>query len=165
MSEMSDTLRHFGAALEQAVAADIAAATAARRRRRRARGGWLWLFAAALGLTGVAAATHRYFDEATVARSLPAGTLALLDTQPTCTEVRPQVEFHCVLDVPPQAELADWSGTGEPALDDDRRVIGGCRALDASGTTWRCYMGREAVVQGIIAAPMLGTRSPGPAAG
>src|SRR5207244_13222477 len=52
-----------------------------------------------------------------VAKSLPAGTLSLAGTEPTCTAVEDGVEYHCVLSKPPAPEVSDWKGTVEPTVD------------------------------------------------
>jgi hypothetical protein len=43
-----------------------------------------------------------------VAKCLPAGTLSLGGTEPTCATVRDGVEFHCVLAKPSAPEVSDW---------------------------------------------------------
>ena len=45
-----------------------------------------------------------------VAQSMPAGTLALAGTEPTCTVVTKDVEFHCVLAKAPAPEVSDSEG-------------------------------------------------------
>lgn len=162
MNEMSAQLRHFGDVLERAIEADLARAARVRFRRRRLT---FMLVAALVGTSGAAIAGVALIDSGDVARSLPAGTLALAGTHPICTEVRARVEYDCVLDVPPADEVADWAGTVEVAVDRTMHVFGGCRAQDAAGLRWRCYIGHEAVRQGTIAEDLLGQPSPGPASG
>ena len=100
-----------------------------------------------------------------VARSLPAGTLSLAGTQPTCTVVREDVEFDCTLARAPRPEVSDWKGTVEPTVDDTRHVNGGCRSLQSDGRHWRCYLGQEAVREKIIGAGFLGEYAPSPGVG
>ena len=96
---------------------------------------------------------------------MPAGTLALAGTEPTCTVVRQDVEFHCVLARPPAPELSDWKGTVEPTVDATKHVNGGCRSLTSDGREWQCYIGEEAVAQQIIGAGFLGEYAPSPGVG
>ena len=53
------------------------------------------IVAAVLGAAAAVAAIRLSTDD--VARSLPAGTAALIGTDPTCTVVEQGVEYHCVL--------------------------------------------------------------------
>ncbi len=168
MTQLDPTLARLGDALEQAAAADLlatsAAAAAARSARRPRR---LLLVAASLAVAvpGIALAASTLIGTDEVARSLPAGTLALLGTEPTCTVVQPDVEYHCTLARPPAPEVADWTGTVEPSVDDSKHVNGGCRSLRADGLEWRCYIGEAAVEQGIIGADFLGEFAPAPGVG
>ena len=60
---------------------------------------------------GAALAADRLLvDEQDVAASLPAGTLALAGTNPTCTVVRENVEYHCVLEKAPAPEVDGLEG-------------------------------------------------------
>jgi len=168
MTATSD-LQRLGDALQAATAADLAtvrppASAADRRRRRRLIGG---LVAAAVAVPGVAVAATALIGTDEVARSLPNGTLALMGTHPTCTTVREGVEFDCTLAQAPTGELGPgaWKGTVEPTVDDTQHVNGGCRALDADGRHWRCFVGEEAVRQHIVGADFLGQSSSGPGVG
>jgi hypothetical protein len=91
----------------------------------------------------------------------------MIGTQPTCTVVRQDVEYHCVLDREPRGEIApgQFKGTVEPIVDASRRVNGGCRAQSADGREWQCYIGEAAVQQRIVSRGLLGERSPGPGVG
>ncbi len=66
---------------------------------------------------------------------------------------------------PPAATVTDWSGTVEPTVDATKHVNGGCRAQNASGTEWECYIGQAAVQQGIIGQSFLGQYAPAPGVG
>jgi hypothetical protein len=96
---------------------------------------------------------------------MPAGTLALAGTEPTCTVVRDGVEFHCTLAKAPAPEVSNWQGTVEPTVDATKHVNGGCRSLNSAGTEWECYLGRAAVDQQIIGASFLGDYAPSPGVG
>ena len=149
-------LAELGDALHAAASANLARAD--RRHHRRTVAG---VFAAtAIVLPGAALAGNALLSADDVANSLPAGTQVLLGTQPTCTTVRANVEFDCVLSKPPKEgdiPAGAWKGTVEPTLDPrTKRVNGGCRAQDADGMHWSCYAGKEAVRQQIISAGYLG---------
>jgi hypothetical protein len=96
---------------------------------------------------------------------MPAGTLSLAGTEPTCTTVTPDVEYHCALANAPAPEISDWQGTVEPTVDKTKHVNGGCRSLNSAGTEWECYLGRTAVAQKIIGAGFLGEYAPSPGVG
>jgi hypothetical protein len=156
-------LARLGDALAEAAAADLAAARAEGQRRRHR-----WLLAAAalaVAIPGLAFAANAVIGTDEVARSLPAGTLALFGTEPSCTVVEASVEYHCTLASPPAPEVSDWTGTVEPTVDDTKHVNGGCRSLRADGREWRCYIGEAAVEQRIISADFLGEYAPVPGVG
>jgi hypothetical protein len=157
-------LTALGDALQRAAHADLRTANAPRRRRRRV--------AVALALTaalipGAAIAANQLLSPEEVARSLPAGTKFLVGTDPTCTTVREGVEYDCRTAVVPVGEIAPgrFKGTVEPTVDASKHVNGGCRALDADGRHWRCYIGSEAVRQKIVGAGLLGEYAPAPGQG
>jgi hypothetical protein len=108
-----------------------------------------------------------------VAASLPQGTQALIGTDPSCTVVTANVEYHCVLASPPSTNGAptdaagnpQWQGTVEPTVDATKHVNGGCRSVNAAGTHWRCYIGQAAVDHKIIGAGLLGGYAPKPGVG
>jgi hypothetical protein len=162
----TDRLDRLGDALRAAAAADLARGRAARRARKR-RHVLGFLVAAVVAVPGVAVAANALISTDEVARSIPQGTLSLLDTEPRCTTVRAGVEFDCVLAKAPQGDVqpGEWKGTVEPTVDDSKHVNGGCRSLDAAGTHWRCYVGQEAVRQQIIGKDFLGEPSSGPGSG
>ena len=153
------SLATLGDALQRAATADLAGA---RRRRRRLA---VALVAAAVLLPGGAIAASQLIGTDEVERSLPAGTLSLAGTEPTCTVVRQDVEYDCTLARAPRPEVSDWKGTVEPTVDDSKHVNGGCRSLQSDGRRWRCYLGEEAVRQRIIGAGLLGEYAPSPGVG
>ncbi len=161
MTGLDSSLTKLGAALEQAAASDLD--------RPRARPRRAVLLAAAVAaivvLTGASFAAVRLISGGDVATSLPAGTLSLAGTEPTCTVVAPNVEYHCVLAHAPAPEVSDWKGAVEPTVDATRHVNGGCRSLASSGREWECYIGEAAVKQQIIGAGLLGEYAPTPGVG
>ena len=152
-------LTTLGDALEQGAAHDV-------RKRRPRR---LVLVAAAVSaivvLTGASFAAVRLISSGDVAASLPAGTLWLAGTEPSCTVVTQDVEYHCVLAHPPASALSDWKGTVEPTVDANKTVNGGCRSLRSDGREWECYIGEEAVKQQIVSEGFLGEKVQGPGVG
>jgi hypothetical protein len=157
MTELDPTLQSLGDRLESAARADLAApapAQGARRPRRITRRLGIVLAVLAIGIPGVAI-----------------GTLALAGTNPTCTVVTKDVEFHCTLAKAPASEVTDaqgnpaWKGTVEPSVDAAHHVNGGCRSLRDDGLEWQCYIGQEAVDQKIIGQQFLGETVSGPGVG
>jgi hypothetical protein len=163
---MPPELARLGDALERAATADLAtAAPATRRPRRLSRRLTIAIAALVIGIPGVAIAANQLTSSSDVAASMPAGTLALAGTEPTCTVVTAGVEFHCVLAKPPAPEVSDWKGTVEPTVDSTSHVNGGCRSLTSDGKEWECYLGQTAVDQQIIGQSFLGQFSSGPGQG
>ena len=156
----TNPLTQLGDAIERAARAELS--TAARRRRRRFATAGLSL---AVLVPGVAFAAGSLLDGPTVAASMPAGTLALAGTIPTCTVVEQNVEFHCTLEHAPAPEVQDWKDTVESTVDASHHINGGCRSLVSSGLVWQCYLGTAAVDQQIIGADLLGQVSTGPSVG
>jgi hypothetical protein len=159
MTELSPRLAQLGNALEAAATADLAGS---RRPRRRLV---LIAVAAAIAIPGVAFAAEHFISSPEVAASMPAGTLALAGTEPTCTVVTTDVEFHCLLAKAPAPEVTDWKGTVEPTVDASKHVNGGCRSLASDGKEWECFIGQKAVDEQIIGQGFLGQLSSGPGVG
>ena len=160
---MNERLIRLGDAIEGAAASDLAS-PGGRRRRLSPR---LVIAAGvlAVAIPSVAIATTALIGTDDVARSIPAGTLSLAGTSPTCTVVRQDVEYHCTLAKAPAPEVSDWKGTVEPTVDRTKHVNGGCRALVSDGTVWQCYLGQEAVRQQIVSDGFLGQQVEGPGRG
>lgn len=167
-------LAALGDALERATAADLMAATAPgpaaaaaapRVRRRRSRRVVLAVAALALAIPGAAIGADVLLSGADVAQSLPAGTRALIGTDPTCTAVTDNVEYHCTLAASPAGNDGIGIGTVEPTVDATKHVNGGCRALDAAATSWECYIGQAAVSEKIVSEGFLGQYAPAPGVG
>jgi hypothetical protein len=173
MTQLDPNLNELGDRLERAAAADLAAAArpVARSRARFSRRLAVIVAVLAIGVTGVAIAADQLISTGDVAQSMPAGTLALAGTEPTCTVVTKDVEFHCVLARAPAAEVTDqnanpaWKGTVEPSVDATKHVNGGCRSLANDGREWECYIGQAAVDQKIISQGFLGEFAPSPGVG
>jgi hypothetical protein len=159
MTDLTPRLARLGDDLERAARRDL------RPRRRHRRGVAIAAVAALIAVPGAAVAAIELVSEEDVARSIPAGTLWLADTQPSCTVVRQDVEYQCTLAEAPGDEVADWKGTVEPTVDAAKHVNGGCRSLNSEGTEWRCYIGEEAVKQQIIGPGFLGEYAPAPGVG
>lgn len=156
--EQTETLDQLGDALEAAARLSLGT----RRPRRRLIAAAI---AAAVLVPAAAVAGVKLISNDEVAKSLPAGTLSLAGTEPTCTSVKDGVEYHCVLAKAPAPEVSDWKGTVEPTVDATKHVNGGCRSLNSAGTTWQCYIGQAAVDQQIIGAGFLGELAPSPGQG
>ena len=92
-------LNCLGDALERSTEADLAP-----RRRVTGRRLVLGLAVLAIVVPGAAIAVGSLTGPDQVAASMPAGTLALAGTEPTCTVVKDDVEFHCVLAHAPAPE-------------------------------------------------------------
>jgi len=158
MTNDTTRLDRLGDTLERAAARDLGRM----RRRRRLAGAAVAL---AIVVPGGAFAAERLISNDDVAASLPAGTLSLAGTEPACTTVKQDVEYHCVLAKAPAPEVSDWLGTVEPTVDRTQHVNGGCRSLNHEGTEWRCYIGQAAVDQRIVGAGFLGEKVSGPGVG
>jgi len=167
MTLLPPDLVRLGDALERAAADDLAGArpSAARARRRVSRRLVVAVAALAILVPGVAIAANQLTSTSEVAQSMPAGTLALAGTEPTCTVVTKDIEFHCVLARAPAPEVSDWKGTVEPTVDTSKHVNGGCRSLASDGKEWECYLGQTAIDEQIIGPAMLGAYSSGPGVG
>ena len=253
-------LREIGDELQRAFAADLQAASdKAHVKTSGRRASWLatrrrrWLAAAAatiIAVPGVAYAAGAFTSAQTVARSLPAGA-RIFNGTPTCTVVRPNVEYRCTLTKAPPADpvthltprqwrkylatppnlgkikivnrrykdsagrwqisrfvqpqemprlerisrayrnkvlasfgytpaqiqahdeaidgdtagigAGQFKGTVEPTIDATHHINGGCRATDADGVRWECYIGQAAVEQKVVSG--VGAYAPGPGVG
>jgi hypothetical protein len=165
MTDVRSTLDRLGDALEAGAAADLHARPAQPRRRRVSTRIAIGVAVLAVLVPGVALAATQLIGTDDVAQSLPAGTLSLAGTNPTCTVVEQDVEYLCVLERAPSPEVSDWKGTVEPTVDATKHVNGGCRALASDGRQWRCYIGQAAVDQEIIGPDFLGEYAPSPGVG
>jgi hypothetical protein len=164
VTELFPELRKLGDTIERAAATQLGERSRARLRRPRRL---VLAFAVVLVLVpGLAYAANALISTAEVAAGLPAGTKMLQGTDPRCTVVRQDVEYHCVLGrLPADPEVADLKGTVEPTVDATKHVNGGCRSLTSDGRVWQCYIGQAAVAAKIIGADFLGEYSPTPGVG
>jgi hypothetical protein len=164
MTNLLPELRELGDAIEQAAAAQLTG-----RSRPRARMPRRLLLAVAVllvAIPGLAYAASSLVSSDEVAAGLPAGTKMLQDTEPRCTVVRQDVEYHCVLThLPADPEVVDLEGTVEPTVDATKHVNGGCRSLTSDGRVWQCYIGQAAVAEQIIGPDFLGEYAPSPGVG
>jgi len=167
MTDVTTTLDRLGDALEGAVHAELSPASEAGRPRRLGFSSRAAIAVAILAvlIPGVALAASQLIGTDAVEQSLPAGTLALAGTNPTCTVVVQDVEYLCTLEHAPAPEVSDWKGTVEPTVDATKHVNGGCRSLTSDGRQWRCYLGQAAVDQQIIGPDFLGEYAPSPGVG
>jgi hypothetical protein len=152
-------LERLGDALERAAAATLP------RRRRPSRRAILAVALAALAVPAATVAGIALVRGDEVAQTLEPGAAIFAGTHPTCTVVRPNVEYHCVLASAPAPEVQDFKGTVEPTVDATKHVNGGCRSLASDGMTWQCYLGEEAVQQQIVGESFLGEYAPSPGHG
>jgi hypothetical protein len=165
MTDVQSPLDRLGDAIEAGAAADLHARPAQPRRRRFSTRIAIGVAVLAVLVPSVALAATQLIGTDDVAQSLPAGTLSLAGTDPTCTVVEQDVEYVCVLEHAPAPEVSDWKGTVEPTVDATKHVNGGCRALTSDGRQWRCYIGQAAVDQQIIGPGLLGEYAPSPGVG
>jgi hypothetical protein len=165
MTDLRSTLGRLGDALEAGATADLHASQAQPRRRRFSTRLAIGVAVLAVLVPGVALAATQLIGTDDVEHSLPAGTLSLAGTNPTCTVVEQDVDYLCVLERAPAPEVSDWKGTVEPTVDATKHVNGGCRSLTSDGRRWRCYIGQAAVDQQIIGPDFLGEYAPSPGVG
>jgi hypothetical protein len=165
MTDLQHTLGRLGDAIEDGASADLHAPQAQPRRRRISTRVAVAVAVVAILVPGVALAATQLIGTDDVEQSLPAGTLSLAGTNPTCSVVEQDVEYLCVLEHAPAPEVSDWKGTVEPTVDATKHVNGGCRSLTSDGRSWRCYIGQAAVDQQIIGPDFLGEYAPSPGVG
>jgi type 1 fimbria pilin len=97
-----------------------------------------------------------------VAQSMPAGTLALAGTEPSCTVVSEGIEYHCTLNSAPVSDISDWTGVVGPTVDTSKHLNGGCRSRVSDGREWECFLGQTAVDKGVISPGLLGDYAANP---
>jgi hypothetical protein len=164
MTNLLPELRQLGDAIEQAAAAQLTGRS--RPRARMPRRLLLPVAVVLVAIPGLAYAASSLVSSDEVAAGLPAGTKMLQDTEPRCTVVRQDVEYHCVLThLPADPEVVDLEGTVEPTVDATKHVNGGCRSLTSDGRVWQCYIGQAAVAEQIIGPDFLGEYAPSPGVG
>ncbi len=138
MTDLSARLAELGGALERAAEADLASA---RRPRRGSRRMSLAAALAVVALPAAAFATHALITTEEVARSLPAGTLALAGTNPTCEVVREGVEYLCTLERAPEPERGTQAHVVTKIERDGKRYVKitppGDRGAEQDVTNWK----------------------------
>jgi hypothetical protein len=102
------------------------------------------------------------------AHGLPASSMAIAATEPTCVTLRRNVEYDCLLSASPGEEpravaaaTGNWRGHVVATVDAGDRVDGGCRSVNVAGTRWHCFLGAAAVHHNLIAPGSLGDYRPG----
>jgi hypothetical protein len=165
MTDLQHTLARLGDALQDGASADLPSGRWQPRGRRISARLAVAVAVLAIVVPGVALAATQLIGADDVEQSLPAGTLSLAGTNPTCTVVEQDVEYLCALEHGPAPEVSDWKGTVEPTVDATKHVNGGCRSLTSDGREWRCYIGQAAVDQQIIGPDFLGEYAPSPGVG
>ena len=160
---MNPFLKRLGDTLEKAAADDLG--TSRGQRRWLSRRVLVPVAIVALAVPGIAFGVTQLVSNETVAASMPAGAAWLAGTDPTCTVVSENVEYHCVLAHNPSNAISDWLGTVNETVDATKHVNGGCRSLSHDGREWQCYLGQKAVDERIISKDFLGQYSPTPGVG
>jgi hypothetical protein len=142
------------------------------RRRRLSRRALVFVVSALVVCGGTAVGAKIALTGSEVQGFLPRGSAIFIGTDPTCTAVRPGVEYDCTLASVPTREQAfdqdgslDFKGWVDGIVDQNNHVAGGCRAMTKDGLHWVCYLGEEAVKQGILDESLLGTNQVGPGHG
>jgi hypothetical protein len=141
-------LDDLGHALTRATEQDLR-----RTRRRPVRRIAIALAILAVVGTGTAAAAG-LFSPKQVAAAMPAGGVIFDQTNPSCVKDASADVFHCTLASLPAPDAADFTGTKE-ILVVDGKVAGGCIGQDATGLSWDCYIGQDAVDMEIISQDFL----------
>lgn len=174
-TRLSPELDHLGDALESAIRLQLArtapAPTPVAVRRTRGRRAAL-VAAACLGTlaagVGVAAASG-VWDREDVAAGLSMSDVELAGSAARCAPVTGTTDtFDCTLLRPEDAKdlpSDDVRGWNVVLNDDEGFVAGGCRSLDADGSSWRCFVGEKSVDEKIIGPDFLGEYAPGPGVG
>ena len=149
----------------QALCASITGSDASARRRRLPRRALVLAAAALVVCGGTAVGAKIALTGSEVQEFLPRGSAIFIGTNPTCTDVRPGIEYECTLASVPTEEQAfapdgsrtyAFKGWVDDIVDGNHKVAGGCRAETEDGLHWRCYLGEEAVRQQIISQDFLG---------
>jgi len=158
----------------QALRRSIVETERAARRRRFPRRSLVLAAAALVVCGGTAVGAKIALTGSEVQEFLPRGSAIFIGTNPTCTTVRAGIEYDCTLASVPTEEQAfapdgsrtyAFKGWVDDIVDGDHHVAGGCRALTEDGLHWRCYLGEEAVKQGIISQDFLGQTQLAPGRG
>lgn len=104
------------------------------------------------------------FTPEQVAAGISASAVVFAETDPRCVRGANANVFRCTLSRAPAPESSGFLARKEP-LAIARWIVGGCVALDRDGLAWECYIGQDAVDNGIIGPDLLGQWAPVPGRG
>lgn len=144
--------------------------TAARRPRKVVSRLALAVVAITIVGAGTAVAA-RLLSDRDVERYLPQGSTVFIGTEPRCSAIEPGIAYRCLTRAPSQMSVTGpdgrpaFEGSKFATVDDEKRVNGGCIALNDPGTEWACYVGERAVAEDILDEGVLGQKQAEPAAG
>ncbi len=99
----------------------------------------------AVAVPGIVFATGLIGPERAAANGLPAGSMVMTATQPTCAAIREGVEYKCAFADSPHG------GRVLRIVDSSGQVDGGCRSWNSIETVWICYFGAAAVHHQVVA--------------
>jgi len=170
MNETTHDLQVVGDALQRSWRADHVRRVSA----KRTRGGRLALIlvaAAVLVAAGTALASSLLKSASDEQQGMLNGYALFKGTHPSCQRL-PDSSFTCSLDKAP-TEITFYGKDGQllpnaylgvkaETVNSSRHVDGGCVSTSTDGRSWHCYLGEEAVRQGIIGPDYLGTYLPEP---
>ncbi len=172
MNDPTHDLQVLGDALQRSWRADHVTRLPERSRGRRLV--VILAAAAVLVAAGTAIASSLLKSASDEQQGLLNGYALFKETHPTCQRLDDS-SFTCILDKPP-TEITFYGPDGRllpnaylgvkaETVNSSRHVDGGCVATSADGRAWHCYLGEEAVRQGIIGHDFLGTYLPQPPTG
>jgi hypothetical protein len=170
MNETTHDLQVVGDALQRSWHADHARRVTGKRSRGR-RLGIILVAAAVLVAAGTAIGSSLLKSANDEQQGMLNGYALFKGTHPSCQRLQDS-SFTCRLDKPP-TEISFYGPDGErlpnaylgvkaETVNSSRHVDGGCVSTSADGRAWHCYLGEEAVRQGILGPDYLGTYLPEP---
>jgi hypothetical protein len=173
MNEATHDLQVLGDALQRSWQADHARRLPGKRSHRR-RLAVILAAVAVLIAAGTAIASSLLKSAGGEQQGMLNGYALFKGTHPSCQRLD-NSSFTCTLDKPP-TEITFYGPNGErlpnaylgvkaETVNSSRHVDGGCVATSADGRAWHCYLGEQAVRQGIIDHDYLGTYLPQPPTG
>jgi hypothetical protein len=172
MNEPAHELEVVGDALQRAWRADHDRCRRAHQRRFRLA--LVFVLSVVFVAASVAVASSVWKSASDEEQGLLGGHLLFKGTEPRCQQLTAS-SYSCVLARPP-TEMTFYREDGRPragaylgvktaTVDAHKRVDGGCVATSGDGRKWRCYLGEEAVRNGIVSRDFLGESLPEPPAG
>lgn len=173
MHETTHDLQVVGDALQRSWRADHARRVTIKRSRSR-RLAVIFVAAAVLVAAGTAIASSLLKSTSDEQQGMLNGYALFKGTHPSCQRLQDS-SFTCSLDKAP-TEITFYGKDGQllpnaylgvkaETVNSSRHVDGGCVSTSADGRAWHCYLGEEAVRQGIIGRDFLGTYLPEPPTG